>query len=120
MKKLVLIFILLSSTSLWSAKTGTYDCYGIHFISGKWKTDKEYLAKVTINETPKIGGTFFLNSLPLKITEISAHIKGEYKNDNYGAKVTLDQATSRLFSEQIYDDGSSVFYGYVCEFTQIK
>ena len=120
MKKLVLIFILLSSTSLWSAKVGTYDCYGSSFMSGKYKTNKEFLAKVTINETPKKGGTFFLNSLSLKITEVSDVIKGEYKNDNYGIEVALYQATSRLYTELIYDDGDSVFYSYVCEFTQIK
>ena len=106
MKKVVLIFILLSSTSLWSeSRVGTYDCSRIGDYGEEFATISLPPVKA------KIGGTFALNSLPLDIYSVSdLRIFGNKKNKDGVVilNVLLFQAVSSLIVETYGEDGTTI------------
>lgn len=112
MKKLILILILFSSTSIWS-NSGIYDCVGSETA---FKGQK---AKV-IFKTIKEGFTFKLNSLTLTITKVDNVIEGQYRNDDdeLKVKVSLNQAGAYLIiSQKVPWSETMSSENYVCQFT---
>ncbi len=111
MKKLILILILFSSTSVWS-NSGIYDCVG--------SSNEKPTPKIIFN-TIKEGFTFTLNSLTLTITKVENEIEGEYRSDDGELQVSviLNQATGRLilFEYNVYDQGKTKKGFYDCKFT---
>ena len=111
MKKLILILILFSSTSVWS-NSGIYDCVG----SSNAKPTPKIIFK-----TIKEGSTFTLNSLTLTITKVENKIEGEYRNDDgeLEIEVILNQARGSLilFEYNVYDQGKTRKEFYDCKFT---
>ena len=112
MKKLVLILILFSSTSVWS-NSGIYDCVGSENSTEGRK------AKV-IFKTIKEGFIFTLNSLRLTITKVDNVIEGQYRNDDdeLEVEVYLNQASAYLIISQKVSWSETMSRGnYVCQFT---
>ena len=120
MKKVVLIFILLSSTSLWSeSRVGTYDCSRIGDYGEEFTTISLPPVKA------KIGGAFALNSLPLDIYDVSdLRIFGNKKNKDGVVilNVILFQAVSALLVDLYDDDGTTLKSSkrYNCKFRMWK
>ena len=112
MKKLVLILILFSSTSVWS-NSGIYDCVGS-------ENSSEGQRVKVIFKTIKEGFTFTLNSLRLTITKVDNVIQGQYRNDDdeLEVEVFLNQANAYLIiKEKVSWRETMRTRNYVCQFT---
>ncbi|MFL2747404.1 MAG: hypothetical protein ACJ0HU_03410 [Gammaproteobacteria bacterium] len=111
MKKLLLIFILFSSTSLWS-NSGIYDCV---------KSNNQFLTPKIIFKTIKEGSTFTFNSLTLIITKAENKIEGEYRSDDgeLQIEIILNQAKGELIliEYNVFDQGKTTKSSYYCNFT---
>tara|TARA_B100000989_G_C19282180_1_gene360760 strand:+ start:228 stop:575 length:348 start_codon:yes stop_codon:yes gene_type:complete len=112
MKKLILILILFSSTSVWS-NSGIYDCVGSENLTEGQRVK-------VIFKTIKEGFTFKLNSLTLTITKVDNFIQGQYRNDDDELKIQVDlnQALAELvISEKVSYRETMIRRDYKCKFT---
>ncbi|MDC3106980.1 hypothetical protein OA512_01525 [SAR86 cluster bacterium] len=114
MKKLVLIFILLSSTSLWSEDDFRfYDCFNV-------EDDKEF-ATISMIGPLERGRPIFLNTLRMKITRVGDTVVYFEKKDEKGRLVvnaSIYQALSMLNVATYRFDGTTISTSknYNCKF----